>query len=54
MFNLKIGTRWPARISLVFVIAVVMVLPALASSDADKLVSTAHGLGHFEITSDGE
>ena len=56
MYNKKIGTRWLARIALVFVIAVVIFLPAIASSDADKLVSMpSYGdVGNFEITSDGE
>jgi len=56
MFNKKIRTRWLARIALIFVIAVVIVLPAIASSDADKLVSMpSYGdVNDFEITSDGE
>jgi len=55
MFNLKIGTRWLARIALFFVIPVVIAFPAIASTDADKLVSvpTFGDVYEFEITSDG-
>jgi Tol biopolymer transport system component len=55
MFNKKIRTRWLARIALFFVIPVVIAFPAIASTDADKLVSvpTFGDVYEFEITSDG-
>lgn len=56
MFNKKIGTRWLARISFVFVIAVVFAFPAIASVDADKLVSMpSYGdIENFDFTPDGD
>jgi Tol biopolymer transport system component len=56
MFTVKIGTRWLARIALFFVIPVFIAFPAIASTDADKLVSvpTFGDVTEFEITSDGE
>jgi len=55
MFTVKIGIRWLARIALFFVIPVVIAFPAIASTDADKLVSvpTFGDVYEFEITSDG-
>ena len=56
MYNTKIVKQWIARIALIFVIPVVIVFPAIASTDADKLVSMpSYGdVYSFEITSDGE
>jgi Tol biopolymer transport system component len=56
MINKKIGTGWLAVISLVFVFAVVFAFPAIASVDADKLVSMPSfgDIENFDFTPDGD